>query len=235
MLEQERERGVDDLDRTEGSGPDELERPQRLGMMEVHERLDRDPAVPLSRRGDRVDVRHGQGERLLAQDVLARVEGSDRPLGMEAVRQRDVDDVDRRISEERVERRRGRRARRAGRRTPGRGRDRDRPRRAARRAGCRRALERSAARFGPDRGSPSRAGRRAPCERSRAPPPIPPGNSGHGPQAREAQSTTLRVVQSAGYLSRRNTNPRDLCSNGAGPAQRDDPESQSELDRPPAA
>ena len=73
-----------------------------------------------------VDLGDRQGEWLLAEDVLAGVQGADRPLGVEAVRQRDVDDVDRRVGEERVEGRvGGRRAVPLGEapgRAPGRGR-----------------------------------------------------------------------------------------------------------------
>ena len=74
-------------------------------MMEVHERLHRDPVVAGGRGGDRIDLVDRQGERLLAEDVLAGVEGPDRPLGVQAVRQRDVDDVDEGVGEQGVERR----------------------------------------------------------------------------------------------------------------------------------
>ena len=53
-------------------------------------------------RGDGVDLVHRQGQRLLAQHVLAGLEGPDRPLGVEVVRQRDVDDVDLGRGEERL-------------------------------------------------------------------------------------------------------------------------------------
>ena len=58
--------------------------------------------TPLSRAAalHRVDLGHGEGERLLAQDVLAGPGGPDRPLGVEVVRQRDVDGVDLGVGEE---------------------------------------------------------------------------------------------------------------------------------------
>ena len=43
-----------------------------------------------------------QGQRLLAQDVLAGTRRGDRPLGVQVVRQRDVDDVHVRVGEERL-------------------------------------------------------------------------------------------------------------------------------------
>ena len=66
----------------------------------------------------RVDVLDGQGERLLAQDVLAGLERPDRPVGVEVVRQGDVDDVD--VGS--VEQRLVRAVRRAGSRGSGRSR-----------------------------------------------------------------------------------------------------------------
>ena len=47
-------------------------------------------------------VGRGQGQRLLAQDVLAGPRRGDRPLGVEVVRERDVDGVDLRVGEERL-------------------------------------------------------------------------------------------------------------------------------------
>ncbi len=62
--------------------------------MEVHERLDGDPARPLGGSGDGIDVVHSQREGLLAEHVLAGLQRADRPLRMEVVGQGDVDDVD---------------------------------------------------------------------------------------------------------------------------------------------
>ena len=56
-----------------------------------------------------------QRQRLLAQDVLAGAGGGDRPLGVEVVRQRDVDGVHVRVGEQRLVRRRGRRDAQLGR------------------------------------------------------------------------------------------------------------------------
>ena len=72
-------------------------------MVAVHERLHehgrRRPRRPSTIRS-RVGGRHGQ--RLLAQDVLAGPSRGDRPLGVEVVRQRDVDRVDVGVGEERL-------------------------------------------------------------------------------------------------------------------------------------
>ena len=59
-------------------------------------------ALGLGRLDHALRVGGGQRERLLAQDVLAGAGGGDRPLGVEVVRQRDVDGVDVRVGEERL-------------------------------------------------------------------------------------------------------------------------------------
>ena len=96
-------------------------------MVEVHEALDRDPAGPLARVGDRVDLVGRQGDGLLAQDVLAGLEGLDRPRHVEVVRE---------CRCRRRRRRAPRRAPRTTRTTPG-SRAGRRTRRPGRRPGCR--------------------------------------------------------------------------------------------------
>ncbi len=91
--QEERERPVDQLEPPERAAPGELDRAQDLRVVEVHEPFHRDPPGPVGGGDDGVDVVDGQRERFLAQDVLARLECADRPLGMEVVGQRDVDDV----------------------------------------------------------------------------------------------------------------------------------------------
>jgi hypothetical protein len=68
----------------------------------VHERLCEEPPGPLGgvERGDCV-LRVAR-ERLLADDVLSRLEHTDRPLAVERVRERDVDGVDVRVPEQRL-------------------------------------------------------------------------------------------------------------------------------------
>ena len=74
--------------------------PRRV--LAVHERLhQQDARLPA---GVDHPLRLGRGhrERLLAQDVLAGPGRRDRPLGVEVVRQRDVDGVDVRVGQQRL-------------------------------------------------------------------------------------------------------------------------------------
>ena len=120
VVEEEREGRVDDLKIAERARAHDLERGVDLRVVEIHERLDGDPVVPRGRLGDRVDLRDAQGQRLLAQHVLARIERPDRPRRVEVVGQGDVDDVDRGIRQERL-------VGAIGRRRAVRGRERPRP------------------------------------------------------------------------------------------------------------
>ena len=61
---------------------------------------DEQPAGALRRVEGRLDLGRVPREGLLAQHVLARLDGPDRPLAVERVRERDVDGVDRRVGEE---------------------------------------------------------------------------------------------------------------------------------------
>ena len=85
--------------------PDQAQSPeasvahQRLGgsrqrVAPVHERLGRDSSRAAGGLRDPIHVVHRERQRLFAEHVLARVERPDRPLGVEAVGQRDVDGVD---------------------------------------------------------------------------------------------------------------------------------------------
>jgi hypothetical protein len=85
------------LDRRQPPDPargDELADGDPRRMVAVHERLhQQDPG--LVGRGDHpLRVGDRQRQRLLAQDVLARAGGGDRPLGVKVVGERDVDGVD---------------------------------------------------------------------------------------------------------------------------------------------
>ena len=64
------------------------------GMEAVHERFHQDDLRLLGRGEHRPDLGFAQGERFLAEDVLPRPGGPDRPLGVEVVGQGDVDGVD---------------------------------------------------------------------------------------------------------------------------------------------
>ena len=73
-----------------------------LRVVPVHERLG---DVDVGRRrggGDAVDLVQGQRQRLLAEHVLAGLGGPHRPLGVQVVRQRNVDRVDVRVGEQRL-------------------------------------------------------------------------------------------------------------------------------------
>ena len=59
-------------------------------------------AAALGRVEGLLDFVRVPAERLLAEDVLARLDGSDRPLAVHGVRQRDVDGVDVRVLEQRL-------------------------------------------------------------------------------------------------------------------------------------
>ena len=100
--QEEREGAVHDFQAAERSVPRELDRPDRLRVVEIHERLDGDPAGPIRGRGDRVHLGDRERERFFAQDVLAGLERPDRPFGVKVVRERDVDDVDVGRRDERV-------------------------------------------------------------------------------------------------------------------------------------
>ena len=101
-VEEERERAVDQPQLAEVAAVRELQRTPDLRVVQVHERLDRDPLGVRGDARDRVDVFGPERKRLLAQDVLARLERADRPRHVQVIRQRDVDDVDIRIRHERV-------------------------------------------------------------------------------------------------------------------------------------
>ena len=100
--EEEGERPVHQLESSDSSAPGELHCPQDLWVVEVHQRLDGDPVRPFGRGRDGIDVLHGACEGLLAEHVLAGLQRADRPLRVQVVGQRDVDDVDVGGREERI-------------------------------------------------------------------------------------------------------------------------------------
>ena len=71
-------------------------------MVAIHERLHQPDAGVRAGLDHPLRVGRGHGQRLLAQDVLAGPSRGERPLGMEVVRQRDVDDIDVGVGEERL-------------------------------------------------------------------------------------------------------------------------------------
>src|SRR4029079_11438066 len=79
---------------------DELLEAPRLRVVPVHECLHENPAGLLGGVEGPLDVLWMAAERLLAEDVLARLERLDRPLDVHGVRQRDVHGLDFWIREE---------------------------------------------------------------------------------------------------------------------------------------
>ena len=74
----------------------------RLRMMPVHEAFHQHEPVAPRELEDRLDLAGATRERLLAENVLSRLERKRRPLNVERVRQRDVDRVDLVVREQRV-------------------------------------------------------------------------------------------------------------------------------------
>ena len=136
------EPALDRLQPADAARRDELADGDPRGMQAIHERLHQQDAGRLGGRDHPLGVGRRQGDRLLAQDVLARPDRGERPLQVEVVRQRDVDGVDPGIREQRLVRIVGARDRRARRPPAGRCRHRatrwPRPRRAAPARGGRR-------------------------------------------------------------------------------------------------
>ena len=81
---------------------DELGQPARLRVVPVHERLHQQPVLALGHIEGALDLLGATAQRLLAQDVLAGLERADRPVDMHRVRERDVDDLDVGVGEQRV-------------------------------------------------------------------------------------------------------------------------------------
>ena len=71
-------------------------------MVPVHECLDHHDMVRPRRGLDRVHLLDGERQRLLAQHVLARGRGLDRPFRVQVIRERDVDRVDLPVVEQRL-------------------------------------------------------------------------------------------------------------------------------------
>ena len=91
------------------AGPTELARLDDARELDVlrpepqHEADHQHPAAPLGRREDRVCVVERERERLLDEDMLPRREGALGDLAMERGRHADVDRLDLRVGEDRVE------------------------------------------------------------------------------------------------------------------------------------
>jgi hypothetical protein len=68
----------------------------------IHERLGRHLAGAPARLGDPIDILHRERQRLLAQHVFAGLERAHRPLDVQMIRQRNVDDVDVGVGEQRL-------------------------------------------------------------------------------------------------------------------------------------
>ena len=98
--QEEGEAPADELEGSERAAAREVDGTDDLRMVEVHERLHRDPTHPL--RGGRhgIDLGDAQRERLLAQHVLSGFQGADRPLSVQVVRERDVHRVDSDVGQE---------------------------------------------------------------------------------------------------------------------------------------
>ena len=74
----------------------------RLRMAAVHERLHQKHVVPPRRLDDGHRFAVVDGDRFLAEDVLARLRATDRPLGVSWVRVGNINGLDRRISQQRL-------------------------------------------------------------------------------------------------------------------------------------
>src|SRR5439155_3338509 len=103
--------GVEDREAEAGAYDAELpdrtlveELPHALGLraVPVHERLREDPLCALGGVERLLDLGCALPHRLLAEHVLAGLDGADRPFTMEVVRQRDVDGLDLVVREQRL-------------------------------------------------------------------------------------------------------------------------------------
>jgi hypothetical protein len=70
-------------------------------MMTVHERFGRDAACSCGGLSNPLDVVRSERQRFFAQHMLAGFERANRPVGVQAVRQRNVNRIDLRIAQER--------------------------------------------------------------------------------------------------------------------------------------
>src|SRR5439155_15067073 len=77
IRQEEREGAAYELERSQLAGSGQLDRAADLGVVQVHEALDGDPARQGRGGGDCVDLGDRERERLLAQDMLASLEGAD--------------------------------------------------------------------------------------------------------------------------------------------------------------
>ena len=102
MVERERECRADLPELADRTRADELFQLLRLRMVPVHERLHQQTALTVRRVEGALDRFRGASERLLAEDVLARLERFDRPGHVECVRQGDVDRLDVIVGEQRL-------------------------------------------------------------------------------------------------------------------------------------
>jgi hypothetical protein len=103
--ERDAHRRLDTLERADLAAGDDVVHPLRQRVVPVVERLHHHEPGAVGRRRDLLGFGGVRGERLLAQDVLARRDRLQRPLRVQSVRQRVVDRVDIRISDDVVVRR----------------------------------------------------------------------------------------------------------------------------------
>ena len=97
-----REPALDRAQPAEPAGRHDLHRGDPRRVVAIHERLHQPDAGVRAGLDHPLRVGRGHGQRLLAQDVLPGTGSGEGPLGMEVVRQRDVDDVHVGIGEERL-------------------------------------------------------------------------------------------------------------------------------------
>ena len=100
VVEAVREGRPDQPELADRAVANELHELRGLRVVAVHERLAQQSAAPLGGVECRIHLLGVARERLLAEHVLAGLERFDRPLGVQRVRQRDVDRLDLGIGEQ---------------------------------------------------------------------------------------------------------------------------------------
>ena len=100
MGKEKREGANDQFEPAEGPAPGQLEGLDRLGMVQVHEPFNRGATGAPAGGDDLVHLGDRQREGFLAQHVLSGLQRAHRPLCVQVVGQRDVDDIDVRVAEQ---------------------------------------------------------------------------------------------------------------------------------------
>ena len=98
-VEDEREGRVVGHEVTDLAAGDQFAKTLRSRVVRPHERLGEPASGRLGDREEPLGIRPGQRQRLLAQDVLAALEGPPDPVDVERTRQRDVDGINRRVGQ----------------------------------------------------------------------------------------------------------------------------------------